>query len=50
MRPPTKTTTETAYYLLSIALSAGALQRGRPLPLGRRECAAGAHGKEFAMN
>ena len=39
-RDHAKTTIETAYYLLSSALSAGAFQRRRPLPLGRREPAA----------
>ena len=42
----TKTTTETAFYLLSTALSAERFGEVAPGTLGRRECAADAHGTE----
>jgi predicted transposase YbfD/YdcC len=41
---PEKTSAETAYYLLSTALSPGAIQRSRPPALGRGESAALATG------
>ena len=47
---PGRTTTETAYYLLSAAMSAERFGEVVRSHWGDRECAAEAHGKEFTMN